>query len=115
MIGDQFADPAWKGSRCRRADLQPKAAQHPAQAHLDVMVLGLQQLTRRQQRSHFLRRQRLAVHRTEPAEPHQLGDAARVLPIGLDRHRLECVSHVPGLEQFDRQSRIPHARIQPLR
>ena len=25
------------------------------------------------------------------AEPHQLGDAARVLAIGLDRHRLECV------------------------
>jgi hypothetical protein len=55
------------------------------------------------------------VHRSEPAEPHQLGDAARVFAIGLDRHRLEGVPDVPGLEQFDRQSRFPDARIQPLR
>ena len=115
MARDQFADPGGEGPRRRRADLQPEAAQHPAQAHLDVMVLGLQQLARRQQRSHFLRRQRLAVHRAEPAEPHQLGNAARVLAVGLDRHRLVGVPHVPGPEQFDRQSRFPHARIQPLR
>jgi hypothetical protein len=28
----------WRG----RPDLQPKAAQHAAQAHLDIMALGLQ-------------------------------------------------------------------------
>jgi hypothetical protein len=33
--------------RCCRTDLQPKAAQHSAQAHLDVMVLGLQQFASR--------------------------------------------------------------------
>jgi hypothetical protein len=55
------------------------------------------------------------MHRTEPAQPHQLGNATRVLPIGLDRHRLECVPDMLGLEQFDRQSRIPYARVQPLR
>src|SRR5262249_6079871 len=96
-----------KVSLCRRADLRPEATQHPAQAHLDIMVLGLQQLAGCQQRSDFLRWERFAVHRTEPAEPHQLGDATRILSIGLDRHCLECVPDVPGLEQLDGQSRMP--------
>jgi len=47
MAGDQLTDPGGKGSRCRRTDLQPKAAQNPTQAHLDIMVLGLQQFARR--------------------------------------------------------------------
>jgi hypothetical protein len=37
----------------RWADLQPKAAQYPAQTHLDVVVLRLQQLARRQLRAHL--------------------------------------------------------------
>jgi hypothetical protein len=79
------------------------------------MGLALQQLARRQKRSHFLRRQRLAMHRAEPAEPHQLSDTARVLAVGFDRHRLEGSPHVPGLEQFNWQPGIAHARIEPLR
>ena len=115
MAGDQFADPGGESSRCRRPDLQSKASQYAAQAHLDVMVLTLQQLARRQQRPYLLRRQGFAVHRAEPAEPHQLSDAACILAVGLDRHCLERVPDVPGLEQFDRQPRFPHACIQPLR
>ena len=56
MAGDQFADPARESPWCRGADLQPEATQHPTQAHLDIMVLGLQQLARRQQRPYFLGR-----------------------------------------------------------
>ena len=40
----QLANAARKGARRCRADLQSKATQHPAQAHLHVVVLGLQQL-----------------------------------------------------------------------
>jgi hypothetical protein len=109
MAGDQLADAARKGSRRCRADLQPKAAQHPAQAHLDVMVLALQKFACRQQGPHLLRRQRLAVNRAEPAEPHELSDAARILAIRLDRHRLERVPDVPSFEQLDRQACVPHA------
>ncbi len=52
VVGDQFANSARKALRRRRADLQPEAAEHAAQAHLDVIVFGLQQLACRQQRSH---------------------------------------------------------------
>ena len=72
---------ASNGSGVVGADLQAEAAQDAAQAHLDIVQLGLQQLARRQQGAHLLRRQRLAVHRPEPAEPHQLRDAARILAV----------------------------------
>ena len=55
------------------------------------------------------------MHRTKPAQPHQLGDAASVIAIGLYWHCFECVPNVPSLEQFDCQSRLPDAHIQPLR
>jgi putative ABC transport system substrate-binding protein len=35
------------------------------------------------------------VHRPKPAKPHQLRNPARVVAIGLDRHRLEGIAHVP--------------------
>jgi hypothetical protein len=47
-----------------------QAPQHPAQAHLHVEVLRLQQLARGQQRPRLLRRHRLTVHGPEPAQPH---------------------------------------------
>ncbi len=37
------------------------------------------------------------------------------LPVRLHRHRLECVTHVPRLQQLDRKAGCPHPRIQPLR
>src|SRR5215469_16100097 len=46
-------------AKMRRADLQPKAAQHPAEAHLDVVVLRLQQ----RHRTHFQDRRRWRAHR----------------------------------------------------
>ena len=86
----QFTHTALECSLARFADLQPKATQDAAQAHLNIMALRLHQLARRQQRARLLRRQRLAMHRTKPTKPHQLRNAARVLAVGLHRHRLEC-------------------------
>src|SRR3954451_4064859 len=40
----------------------------------------------------------------EPAQAHQLGDAAGVLAIGLDQHGLEGRAYVPRLEQLNRQA-----------
>ena len=75
MAADQLLDPRRKTLRRGRPDLQPEAAQNPAQAHLHIVKLRLHQLARRQERPHLLRRHRLAMHRTEPAKPHQLGNA----------------------------------------
>ena len=97
------------------AHLQSETAQNPAQAVLDVEQLRLQQFAAAQDRARFLCLDRLAVHRSEPAEPHQLGDCASVVAIRLHRHRLESVPHVPCLQQFDRKSRLAHGRAQPLR
>jgi hypothetical protein len=47
VADDQFPHLVRKGSRCCWTDPQPKAAQHSAHAHLDAMVLGLQQFARR--------------------------------------------------------------------
>jgi hypothetical protein len=112
---DQVADARLEGLRRRRTHLKPEPAQHPPQAHLDVMPLGLQELARGQQRAHLLRRGRLAVHRPEPPHPHQMRDAAGILAVGLDRHRLQRGPHMPRLQQLDRQPGIRHPGEQPLR
>src|ERR1700745_3121698 len=65
----QLFDPSGKVGPCCLADLQPKAAQYPAQAVLETKELALHQLARRQQRADLLCRDRLAVYRPEPAEP----------------------------------------------
>src|SRR5467141_1809346 len=77
------------GKLCPRrlANLQPEAAQNPAQAVLEVQQLALHQLARRQHRADLLGRGRLAVYRPEPAEPHQLRDLAGVVAVRLHRHR----------------------------
>jgi hypothetical protein len=39
------------------------------------------------------------MHGTEPTQPHQLRNPARIGPICLHRHRLEGVTDVAGLQQ----------------
>src|SRR5271156_3101135 len=68
----QLFDPSGKVGPRRLADLQSEAAQNPAQAVLEVQELALPQLACRQHRADPLSRNRLAVSRPEPAEPHQL-------------------------------------------
>ena len=58
---------------------------------------------------------RLAVHRAEPAEPHQPGDPAGIVAIRLHRHRLEGIADVPGLQKLNRKARLLQCRVQPLR
>jgi hypothetical protein len=55
------------------------------------------------------------MYRPEPAQPHQLRDAAGIVAIRLDRHCLERLPHVPRLQQFHGKARFPHRRKQPLR
>ena len=114
MPGHQLPDPSLELFRGGLSHLQPEPAQDPAQAHLDVLKLRLKQLARRQQRSRLLRRKRLAMHRPEPAKPHQLGNAARIVAVRLHRHRLEGITHVPRLQQLDRKTALSQRRKQPL-
>src|SRR5215213_9387188 len=79
------------------------------------MALGLQERAGGQKRPHLLGRERLAVHRAKPAQPHQLGDAAGVLTIRLDRHGLEGRADMARLKQFHRQPGRLHLGKEPLR
>ena len=92
MSGDEVADAVGKTLRRRTAHFEPEAAQNPAQAHLDIVQLRLHQLARGQDGTHLLRGERLAMHRAEPAEPHQLGNPACVVAVRLHRHRLESAA-----------------------
>src|SRR6516164_5974417 len=95
MTLHQLANATWKASLRRRANLEPKATQNPAQAIRDVSKLRFDQLACSQFGANLLGPNRLAVHRPKPAKPHQLRYPARVVAIGLDRHRLEGIAHVP--------------------
>src|SRR6185436_3049556 len=72
MAGDQLPDTLSERAFAGLADLQAKAAEHAAQAVLDVAQLRLQQLARGQNSTRLLCFDRLAVYRTEPAQSHQL-------------------------------------------
>ena len=96
-------------------DLQTEAAEDTAKAHLDIMKLGLHQLARRQHCLYLLCWQRSAIHRSKPAKTHQLGNAACVLLVGLDRHRFEGIAHVTCLKQVDDKATSNQTSIQPLR
>ena len=115
LAGDQLADPRREPALAHLADLQPEAAQNAPDAQLDVQQLALQQLAPDQQRPDLLGWRRLAVHRPEPAHPQQLGDAARVLAVGLDHHRRQRRLHVPGLQQHRLKPGRRQAGMQPLR
>ena len=59
-------------------DLQAEAAQDAPEAHLSIVKLTLNELAGGQQRTHLLGGKRFAVDRSEPAKPHQLGNAANL-------------------------------------
>ena len=115
MMGYEIAHAPLKGLGRGWPDLQAKAPQHAPQAHLDIMALGLQELAGGQKGPDLLGGQRLAVHGAKPAQPHQLGDAAGVLTIRLDRHGLERRADMARLEQFHRQAGRLHLGKEPLR
>ena len=115
MAGNQLPDAFGERAFGGLADLQAKAPQHTAQAVLDVAQLRLQQLARRQNRTRLLRFDRLAVHRAEPAEPHQLRDPAGIVAVRLHRHRFEGIADVSRLQKLNRKARLPQRRVQPLR
>ena len=61
------------------------------------------------QRPHPLRRQRFAMHRSKPAQPHQLRDALRILAIGSvpTKHQAAIIRH-------GRPSAMPEAGLSSL-
>src|ERR1700688_5236967 len=112
---NQFADPPSKAPGRGLADLEPKTAQNPAQTVLDVVQLRLNELARREHRPQLLRTERLAMHRPEPAQPHQLRNPPRIVAVALDRHGLERIAHVSRLQQLNRKTYLLHRRVKPLR
>lgn len=55
------------------------------------------------------------MHGPEPAGSHQLGDAARVPPIGLHRHGPERSLGVAGLDADGRKAPRREPGLKPLR
>src|SRR5262249_24908207 len=56
----------------------------------------------------------LAMHRTEPAQPHQFGNLTGILAIGLHRHDLERIAHRTAslkARLHSRASASPHEAI----
>ena len=110
---------AAKPPRRGRPHLQPGSlAKCVAQARLDIAKLRLHQLAGGEQRCSASLARSLTCN--APAETNQAVLAAR-----YRAHRcgqtspaspcLECVTHVPRLQQLDRKAGCPHPRIQPLR
>src|SRR5438309_10160585 len=73
---DQLTDARVEPTAADGTNLQAEAAEHAADAALDVEQLGLDQLARSEERTHLLRTDRFRVHRPIPAKPQQLGNAA---------------------------------------
>jgi hypothetical protein len=115
MTGDQVPNTRGKAPLRGSPDLQTKTTQEPAQTVLDIAKLALDKLARAEHCPRLLRAHRFAMHRTEPAKPHQFRNTPRVVAVGLHRHRLERVMRVARFEQFDRKTRFLHGRVQPLR
>ncbi|MBC9033939.1 hypothetical protein IAG41_16235 [Sphingomonas sp. JC676] len=108
---DQLTDTRLEPGIANHADLQAEVAQRAAQIGIDIKHLALNQLARGQQHPLLLARQSLDVHRLEQADTHHLGDAARIVPVGLvDLLRLQQRLHVPGLNADHGQARI---RLRP--
>ena len=55
------------------------------------------------------------MNRAKPTHPHQLGDAARILAVGLDRHRRQRGLHMPRLKKNRLEPTLRQPGMQPLR
>jgi hypothetical protein len=55
------------------------------------------------------------MNRPKPAHPHQLRDAARILAVGLHRHRRQRGLHVSRFQKSRFQASLSQPRMQPLR
>ncbi len=77
-----------------------------------IKKLGLHQLARREHGAHFPRRQRFAMHRPKPTEPHQLGDALGILAAGLNRHGVEGAAPMTCLKRLDGKTSFRQTGIQ---
>ena len=115
MISRQLRYASSEALRRCRASFKAEPAQNAAKAHLDIVKLRLHKLSPRQQRPNLLRRRRFAMHGLEPAKTQKLGDAACVLAIRLNRHRLEGVTDTPRLKKLHLKTRFLKTSIKPLR
>lgn len=99
MAIDQLADTRFEPAAADGPDLEAEAAQHSADAALEVEQLALHQLASGEQRPHLLRARGLGVPRAIPAKTEQLGNAASIAPVGLHGHRRQCRLHMAGLHE----------------
>jgi hypothetical protein len=107
---DQLPDPRGELLAAGPAELEAGLAQQRPQAVLHVAHLVQHQPARRQQGAAG---RALHVHRPEPAGADDLREAARVVAVGLVRHRAHGRLGPPGLEAHRRQARRDQALVQP--
>jgi hypothetical protein len=96
---DQLADPRFELARTHHADPESKIAQRSTKITFDVEQFPLQKLAARQQHPLLLSHLRLHMHWLEQADPHHLGNPARIVAIAfVDLLRLQKRHHLPGLD-----------------
>ena len=95
--------------------LQPKTAQYPAQAHLDVVKLRLHQLARRQDRR--VSCAAIDLQCTGRNQPSRISWAIPRASLRSDFTgiALNASRTCPCLQQLDRKPSLLQPRVQPLR
>ena len=97
------------------AELQTEVAQNAPHREFDVQQGLLYRLAGRQKRARFLCRHRLAMDGSEPAHLKKPGDALRIAPIRLVRHRLQGALHLTRFHENRIVARLDQSVVQPLR
>src|SRR3981189_3591680 len=80
---DKLLDAGLEPHLSDHSDLEAEVTQSTAQIVLDCDRLRLQKLAMGQQHSQFLTAERLHMHRAIKSRPYHLGDAARIVAVGL--------------------------------
>jgi hypothetical protein len=100
LVAGEFDHPHLKGRRRYMAHLQAERLEGAADLVLQPDSACLQGFAIREQQPQLLAFSRLHVDRSEPADPHGLGDRACVVAIGLDRHNRGRALHAPRLDAY---------------
>src|SRR6516164_7505455 len=104
MIPCQLRHPAGEALRCCRPYLQAEPTQDAPETHLDIVEFRLNELAGCQKGAYLLRSRRFAMHRLEPAETQELGNATRILTICLHGHGFESIPHMAGFKKLDAEA-----------
>ena len=97
-IGRELNDPSLKSSHGDLANLQAECLERSANLVLQGDTACQERLPVRQQQAEFLALGSLDVDRSEPPHAHCLRDSARIVSVGLYRHRRRCTLHSACLD-----------------